>query len=119
MKTTKPRKPRRISRGAAKKGPALVHLALLDSYAVRWDAATVARDVVQNFFDEVEDFAEVSISLDRKAHTIRVEGPGAFAVEYLRYIGATTKGVPERRTAGGFGEASRSARWCCFGTLAP
>jgi len=76
-----------------------IALGILDGYAVRWDRATVARDVVQNFFDEVDDFAKVTIDVDDAARTVRVAGPSRFALDYLRYLGATTKAAPERRAA--------------------
>lgn len=77
---------------------------ILDGYAVRWNEATIARDVVQNFFDEVEDFAEVAIDVDEAKGSITVAGPSTFALDYLRYLGASTKQVPGRSAAGGFGE---------------
>lgn len=89
---------------ALQEGEELVSLALLDGYKVRWSRETVARDVVQNFFDEVDDFDAVTVAVDDKARSVRVEGPSVFAMEYLRYVGATTKADPARRTAGGFGE---------------
>src|SRR5271170_7583713 len=77
-------------------------LALLDGYKVRWTRETVARDIVQNFFDEVDDFREVAVEVDAARGVIEVRGPSRFDLEYLRYIGATTKAA--RRAAGGFGE---------------
>ncbi len=77
-------------------------LALLDGYKVRWSRETVARDIVQNFFDEVDDFGQVTIEVDAARGRVEVRGPSLFDLEYLRYIGATTKAA--RRTAGGFGE---------------
>jgi hypothetical protein len=79
-----------------------IPLALLDGYKVRWNRVTVARDIVQNFFDEVDDFDEVVIEVDAALRVIEVRGPSRFDLEYLRYIGATSKA--NRRTAGGFGE---------------
>jgi hypothetical protein len=80
----------------------LVRLAILDGYKVRWSRETVARDVVQNFYDEAADFSDVVIETDEAKGTVRVSGPSTFALDYLRYLGATTK--RGRRTAGGFGE---------------
>ncbi|MBI5497295.1 MAG: hypothetical protein HY904_19935 [Deltaproteobacteria bacterium] len=80
----------------------LVRLSLLDGYQVRWNAQTVARDVIQNFYDEVADFRAVEVTV--RGGTITVRGPSVFELDYLRYIGATTKDAPERRSAGGFGE---------------
>ena len=82
--------------------PELIPLALLDGYKVRWSRETVARDIVQNFFDEVDDFTQVEITVDAKKKTVEVRGPSRFDLEYLKYIGATTKTL--RRSAGGFGE---------------
>lgn len=84
-------------------------LALLDTYKIRWSRETAARDVVQNFYDEVGDFAQVAIEIDDQQKTVRVSGPSTFDVAYLRYLGATTKQAPERRTAGGFGEGFKMA----------
>lgn len=81
--------------------PAIVPLALLDGYKVRWNRKTVARDVVQNFFDAAADFDDVTIEAEGDGR-IRVEGPATFALDYLRYIGATSK--RDARAAGGFGE---------------
>ena len=36
-------------------------LSLLDTYKVRWDAPTVVRDVVQNFFDAAGSLDQVRI----------------------------------------------------------
>ncbi len=83
-------------------GPEVIPLALLDGYKVRWSRETVARDIVQNFFDEVDDFGEVVIESDPAKGVVEVRGPSRFDLEYLRYIGATTKA--SRRAAGGFGE---------------
>jgi hypothetical protein len=82
--------------------PSVIPLALLDGYKVKWSRETVARDIVQNFFDEVDDFREVAVEVDAARGAIEVRGPSRFDLEYLRYIGATTKVT--RRTAGGFGE---------------
>lgn len=80
----------------------VVPLALLDGYKVRWNRETVARDVVQNFFDAAADFDDVTIDVDEAAGTVRVSGRATFALDYLRYIGATSKAG--QRAAGGFGE---------------
>lgn len=82
----------------------IVRLGILETYKVRWNAMTVARDVVQNFFDEVDDFGRVVIDIDASAKRVTVSGPSEVAFDYLRYIGATTKAAVEKRTAGGFGE---------------
>ena len=84
--------------------PEIVPLALLDGYKVRWSRETVARDVVQNFFDEVDDFRQVTIDVDDERRAVEVRGPSVFDFDYLRYIGGTTKLAPGRRAAGGFGE---------------
>ena len=81
-----------------------ISLGILDGYAVRWSRETVVRDVVQNFFDEARDFNEVVIDVDDARERVHVEGPSKVALDYLRYLGATTKSEPERRSAGGFGE---------------
>ncbi len=80
----------------------VIPLALLDGYKVRWTRETVARDIVQNFFDEVDDFREVTVEVDAARGLVEVRGPSRFDLSYLRYIGATTKAT--RRAAGGFGE---------------
>lgn len=80
----------------------VVRLSILDGYKVRWSRQTVARDVVQNFFDESPEFDDVKIVVDRAKKTLRVAGPSSFDMDYLRYLGATTKRT--RRAAGGFGE---------------
>jgi hypothetical protein len=101
------------ARGVSRIGPAapvapstpareVLPLALLDGYKVRWSRETVARDIVQNFFDEVDDFGEVTITVDAARRFVEVRGPSRFDLEYLRYIGATSKA--QRRAAGGFGE---------------
>ncbi|MBI4616119.1 MAG: hypothetical protein HY720_21055 [Planctomycetes bacterium] len=82
----------------------IARLAILDSYKVRWSRETVARDVVQNFFDEVKDFRRVKIEVDKKHRTVEIAGPSCFHFDYLRYLGATTKAAPTRRAAGSFGE---------------
>ena len=87
-----------------RKAAEIVSLAILDRYRVKWSRETVARDIVQNFFDEVDDFREVTIETDERGGRVRVEGPSRFHHDYLRYIGGTTKRAPGRRTAGGFGE---------------
>lgn len=97
--------PRRARGAAAVPAPPhVVGLALLDGYKVRWSRETVARDIVQNFFDETADFRKVSVEVDAAGRTVKVRGPSRFDLDYLRYLGATTKQAPARRTAGGFGE---------------
>jgi hypothetical protein len=82
-------------------GADVVPLALLAGYKVRWNRKTVARDIVQNFFDAAEDFGDVRIDTETPGR-VRVEGPATFDMEYLRYVGATSK--RDTRAAGGFGE---------------
>jgi hypothetical protein len=79
-----------------------IALGILDGYAVQWKRETVVRDLVQNFFDETPDFADVAIEIDDARRTVRIAGPSRFDADYLRYLGASTK--RERRAAGGFGE---------------
>ena len=79
-------------------------LSLLDTYKVRWDAPTVVRDVVQNFFDAAGSLDRVRIEVDKKKKTVRIEGPTVFALDLLRYLGGTTKSASDLRSAGGFGE---------------
>ena len=86
--------------GAAAGGD-VVPLALLAGYKVRWNRKTVARDIVQNFFDAAEDFGDVVIDTATPGR-VRVEGPATFDMDYLRYLGATSK--RDKRAAGGFGE---------------
>lgn len=81
-----------------------VALSILDTYKVRWNIPTVVRDVVQNFFDAAGCLAAVRIEIDRKRHRVHIEGPVAFDLDLLRYIGGTTKSDAGLRTAGGFGE---------------
>ena len=83
-------------------GATLLPLAILDGYKVRWSRETVARDIVQNFFDEVADFRAVTIEVNSVEKRVRVAGPSRFDLDYLRYVGATTK--IGKRAAGGFGE---------------
>jgi hypothetical protein len=82
-------------------GRDVVPLALLAGYKVRWSRQTVARDIVQYFFDAAEDFGEVTIDTATPGR-VRVEGPATFDLDYLRYLGATSK--RDKRAAGGFGE---------------
>ena len=90
-----------IGKSGAAAGGDVVPLALLAGYKVRWDRKTVARDIVQNFFDAAADFADVTIDTATPGR-VRVEGPATFDLDYLRYLGATSK--RDTRAAGGFGE---------------
>ncbi len=83
-------------------GATLIRLNLLASYGVDWDAQTFVRDIVQNFFDAAPDFADVRIDVRPTERVVRIEGPTQFSLEYLRYIGATSKS--SGRFAGQFGE---------------
>ena len=79
-----------------------IRLNILRTYAVHWDAQTLVRDVVQNFFDASRDFAGVSIDIDRTQGIVRIDGPVPFALDYVKYIGGTTKS--KGGFAGQFGE---------------
>ncbi len=80
----------------------LVRLSVLDTYGVRWPALTLARDLLQNFYDASPDFLGVELDLDREARRIEIRGPSSFDADLLAFIGATTK--RDGSTVGGFGE---------------
>lgn len=73
-------------------GAEVLSLSILDTYKVKWDRWTVVRDVVQNFFDEVETFEQIKIEVDKRGKRVRIEGPASFDLDYIRYVGATSKG---------------------------
>lgn len=82
--------------------PKTIRLNILRTYAVQWDAETLVRDVLQNFFDASRDFEGVSIHVDREGGVVRIEGPVPFALDYVKFIGGTTKA--KGGFAGQFGE---------------
>lgn len=82
-------------------------LGVLDKYGVRWAPLSIARDVLQNFFDASPDLSGVRVVVDRAERSVTVEGPASFDVELLAYVGATTKN--DGRSAGGFGEGFKVA----------
>ncbi len=67
-----------------------------------WDAETFVRDVIQNFFDAAPRFEEVDVLVDADAGRVRIEGPGTLDLDWVRYIGGTTKAGGGH--AGQFGE---------------
>ena len=83
-------------------GTQVVRLSILDTYAVRWSRETFARDLLQNFFDAAPDFRDVKIGVERARGRVELRGPVAFDLDYLAYLGATTK--RDGSTVGGFGE---------------
>jgi len=90
-----------VTRRAGAK-PTTIPLNLLRSYGVRWDAQTFVRDLLQNFFDASHDFEGVNIDIHRSRGAVRIEGPVPFALDYVKYIGGTTKA--KGGFAGQFGE---------------
>jgi len=89
-----------LPRGAKKSRT--IRLNILRSYGVRWDAQTLVRDLLQNFFDASTDFEGVTIDVDRARRVVRIEGPEPFHLDLVKYIGATTKA--KGGFAGQFGE---------------
>ncbi len=80
----------------------LQRLSILDTYGVRWSRETLARDVLQNFFDAATDFGAIRIEVDDAQRRVLVCGPAEFDLDLLAYVGATTK--RDGTTAGGCGE---------------
>ena len=87
--------------------PEIIRLNILRGYAVSWDARTLVRDFVQNFFDSTDDFEGIAIVVDRKTKSVRISGPAEFDLDYLRFVGATTKAGGG--FAGQFGEGFKIA----------
>lgn len=83
------------------------------SYPVRWTEYGIASNYVQNFVDALgpERFGgEFRCSLEEKS--IVLSAGVDFAVEWLYYLGASTKREKQSENAGGFGEGFKIAALC-------
>lgn len=82
-------------------------LNLVMTYPVRWSLSHIMEDYIQNFYDVLgsEKFArEFVYHYDESRQELRMEGKKGFHVEWLQYIGASTKGDGRaRHTADMFG----------------
>ncbi len=87
-------------------------LNLVMTYPVRWSLSHIMEDYIQNFYDVLgsEKFArEFVYHYDESRQELRLEGKKGFHVDWLQYIGASTKGDRRvRHTAGKFGKVFAS-----------
>ena len=88
------------------------------TYPVWWSMAHIMRDYVQNFYDALgaEKFLENFIyQYDEDQKRLRIEGRKGFQVEWLQYIGVSTKKDDAvHHMAGKFGEGFKIASLCAY-----
>lgn len=93
-------------------------LNLVMTYPIRWGMRHIMEDYIQNFYDVIgaERFANDFIySYDESRRELRMEGRKGFHVEWLQYIGASTKGEGSaHHMAGKFGEGFKIASLCAY-----
>ena len=88
----------------------IIKLNILTSYPVRWNHFSVMRDFVQNFFDAVgyEDFCE-EFKYKYDSGVLIMESRTSFDLDWLCYLGTSTKRDPDIKSAGRFGEGFKVA----------
>lgn len=93
-------------------------LNLVMTYPVRWSLSHIMEDYIQNFYDVLgsEKFArEFVYHYDESRQELRMEGKKGFHVEWLQYIGASTKRAGRvQHMAGKFGEGFKIASLCAY-----
>ncbi len=91
---------------------------LVMSYPVQWSLGHIMEDYIQNFYDVLgpERFAgEFDFCYDENRQELRMEGRKGFHVEWLQYIGASTKRDGNAQyLAGKFGEGFKIASLCAY-----
>lgn len=88
----------------------IIKLNILTSYPVKWNNFFVMRDFVQNFFDAIgyEDFFE-GFKYKYDSGVLTMEGKTSFDLDWLCYLGTSTKRDPDTKSAGRFGEGFKVA----------
>ena len=88
----------------------VIKLNILISYPVKWNNFFVMRDFVQNFFDAIgyEDFFE-GFKYKYDSGVLTMEGKTSFDLDWLCYLGTSTKRDPDTKSAGRFGEGFKVA----------
>ena len=94
-------------------------LNLVMTYPIKWSISHIMEDYIQNFYDVIgaEKFAQTFVySYDDNRQELRMEGRKGFHVEWLQYIGASTKGEEDsaHHMAGKFGEGFKIASLCAY-----
>ncbi|MDE6641681.1 MAG: hypothetical protein K2K63_14295 [Acetatifactor sp.] len=93
-------------------------LNMVMTYPIRWSMCHIMEDYIQNFYDVIgaENFAQDFVySYDESRRELRMEGRKGFHVEWLHYIGASTKGENSAHyMAGKFGEGFKIASLCAY-----
>lgn len=97
----------------------IVSLNLVMTYPISWSLSHIMEDYIQNFYDVLgpdELSKEFLFSYDAQNHVLRMESQKGFCVEWLKYIGASTKKGSNQSygTAGKFGEGFKMASLCAF-----
>lgn len=91
---------------------------LLMTYPVHWSLEHIMEDYIQNFYDVLgpEKFAqEFGYYYDDTRQELRMESRKGFHVEWLQYIGASTKRDRSgQHSAGKFGEGFKIASLCAY-----
>lgn len=96
--------------------PSLIPLNLIFDYPVHWSKYKVLRDLIQNFFDSVEQenwSRDFKYSFSHGQLIMESYGPG-FDFNWLLYIGASTKRETPGKYAGYFGEGFKIASLCAL-----
>jgi len=88
----------------------IIKLNILISYPVKWNNFFVMRDFVQNFFDAIgyEDFFD-GFKYKYDSGELTMEGKTSFDLDWLCYLGTSTKRDPDTKSAGRFGEGFKLA----------
>lgn len=86
-------------------GYSLIKLNITMSYPVKWCMRKILRDYIQNFFDAIgtESFKE-RFSVSYKDNILSMQSDVPFDVDWLVYMGASSKRNTEKSYAGRFGE---------------
>lgn len=110
-----PKRKQRLKMGESN----IIKLNLVMTYPVQWSLRHIMEDYIQNFYDVLgpEDFSKkFHYNYNKSTHTLRLESQKGFNVEWLKYIGVSTKrdGDKAHHTAGKFGEGFKIASLCAY-----
>lgn len=82
--------------------------AVTTSWGVRWDEDSIARDLLQNFFDANRDQLH-QIKIDLTPEAVRVSGPSGHDLEQLFFLGSEKDPAAN---VGQYGEGFKAAAMC-------
>lgn len=95
----------------------VIRLNIVMTYPVKWSVEHIMSDYIQNFYDMIgyENFMDAFFyQYDEDKQTLIMEGRKGFSMDWLQYIGVSTKREGRQYTAGKFGEGFKIASLCAY-----